>query len=276
MNKKIYLLRFNGGAGGDFLSYHISQDQNFYPITLVDSTNNTWTIDNPLKQFGINFKNIFFEHQCKMDQNSVELIDQGYSKKHLIIPTHWTGPSAVINLPRMVPINLQFTGRLNYLFYFLLWIKRYFDNCPKELLDEAVEFASVNRNIPDQINNVISRSKVYMFERQSLMIGLTNSYDVVENFFIRYKHYSFTNKTDYLNLDVGQLYQNPKNNVFKFSVAFNMHKQLDSFLIEKYFFENTQLFEKTFNKDFNAYNSDQEFLNDLKILVKAAAPDAYK
>jgi hypothetical protein len=276
MNKNIYLLRFNGGAGGDFLSYQISQDQNFYPITLVDCTNNTWTINNPLQKFGIDFKNIYFEHQCNIDQNIVELIDQEYSKKHAIVPAHWTGPSSVINLPRMIPINLQFTGKLNYLFYFLLWIKRYFDNCPKELLNEAVKFASTNRNIPDQIDHVLSRSKVYMFERQSLMIGLTNSYDIVENFFIRYKNYSFTNKTDYLNLDVGKLYQNPKNNIFKFSVAFNMHKQLDLFLIEKYFFENTQLFEKTFNKDFNAYNSDQEFLNDLKILVKAAAPDAYK
>ncbi len=274
MNKKIYLLRFNGGSGGDFLSYQISRDENFYTVPLVNVDNNTWTIDNILSEFGVNFKNILFKEQCNLDKSVVDTIDNKFREKNLVVTTHWVGPSSYINLPRMVPINLNFTGKINYLFYFLLWIKRYINPCPPELLDEAVQFASKNRNIPSQVENIISRSTVYSFERQSLMAGLANSYDIIDDFFIRYKSYNL-DKTDYMNLDIGELYQRPKLNVFKFAVSFNMKKKLDSSLIEEYFFKNTQIFENTFNKKFDTYNTDQEFLNDLKSFVMQVAPGAY-
>lgn len=274
MNKNIYLLRFNGGAGGDFLTYQISQDSNFYPVTLTSTDNNTWTIDNVLTEFNLDLKNIALKEQCNINKSTLDLIDTKFSEKNLIINTHWIGPASLLKLPRMIPVKLNFTGKISYLFYFLLWIKRYIKPCSKTLLEEAIQFSSNKYNLQKQIDHINSRPFAYSFERTSLMFGIENSYDFIEKFFIQYQNFNL-NKFDYVNFDIEELYRYPKLNVFKYKTLFHMEKKLDHNIIEEYFFKNNQIFENTFNRTFESYKNDQEFLNDLRSFVIENAPGAY-
>jgi len=275
MNKQIYLLRFNGGAGGDFLTYQISQDSNFYPVTLSSTDdNNTWNIDNVLTEFNLDLKNIVLEEQCNINKSTLDLIDTKFSEKNLIINTHWTGPASLLKLPRMIPIKLNFTGKISYLFYSLLWIKRYINPCSKTSLEEAIQFSSNRYNLQKQLNYINSRPAAYSFERQALMYGIENSYDLIDSFFIRYQNFNL-NKFDYANFDIEELYRYPKLNVTKYKSFFQMEKNLDYNLIEEYFSKNNQIFENTFNRTFESYKSDQEFLNDLRSFVIQNTPGAY-
>jgi hypothetical protein len=274
MNKKIYFLRFNGGSGGDFLTHQISQDSNFYPVTLVDTDNNTWTIDNVLSEFNLDLKNVVLQEQFNISKNILDSIDTKFSEKNLIINTHWTGPASLLKLPRMIPIKLNFTGKISYLFYSLLWIKRYINPCSKTLLEEAIRISSNRYDLQRQLEYISSRPVAYSFERQALMLGLDKSYDVIDSFFIRYQNFNL-NKFDYANFDIEELYRYPKLNVAKYKSFFQMEGQLDHNLIEEYFSKNNQVFENTFNRTFESYKSDQEFLNDLRSFVIQNTPGAY-
>lgn len=271
----IYFLRFNGGAGGDFLTYQISQDSNFYPVTLAGTdNNNTWNIDNVLSEFNLDLKNIIFEEQFNINKSILDSINTKFSEKNLIINTHWTGHASLLKLSRMIPIKLNFTGKISYLFYALLWIKRYINPCSKDTLEDAIQFSSNNYNLQKQIDHINSRPFAYSFERQALMCGIENSYDLIDSFFIRYQNFNL-NKFDYANFDIEELYRYPKLNVAKYKSFFQMKEQLDHNLIEEYFSKNNQVFENTFNRTFESYKSDQEFLNDLKSFVIQNTAGAY-
>jgi hypothetical protein len=274
MNKKIYFLRFNGGSGGDFLTYQISQDSNFYSVPLVDADKNTWTIKNVLSEFNLDLKNIILQEQCNINKSTLDLINTKFSEKNLIINTHWTGPASLLKLPRMIPVKLNFTGKISYLFYALLWIKRYINPCSKGLLEEAIKISSNSYDLQRQIDYIKSRPFAYSFERQALLVGLNRSYDVIGSFFIRYQNFNL-NKFDYANFDIEELYRYPKLNAATYKSFFQMEGQLNYNLIEEYFSKNNQIFKNTFNRTFESYKSDQEFLNDLRSFVIQNAPGAY-
>ena len=274
MENNIYLLRFTGGTGGDFLAYQISKDEKFYPLDVVIDQNNTWKVGNHLGSFRIDLKMLTFRHECILKKDVITAIDNKFTEKNIILCTHWPGPAFHFNLPRKVPVCLTHSGKISYLLYFLVWIKRYFAKVPVEFADNILPLLPTFDNIKDLLESIKTKNFVYSFERHALKLGLKSSYDLIDYHFIQYIKWG--NGIDgYLKLDVGQLYQSPKLLVDEFSNAFGMNSKLDAATIEEYFFNNVKLFESTFNKDFNSYSTNQEFLNDLREFVVQRAPDAY-
>ena len=274
MNNKVYLVRFNGGAGGDFLSYQISKDTNFYSLKLISSENNTWDVENSLQNLDPS------EMDLTVISNRLtslfELIESNseFQDRNVLIRTHYTGSFSKLNIPNLSIVNLTMFGKIVYLSYFLLFIKRYLKKIPNSDLQENINFVHSGFNIDNQKEKIIQKGFCYSFERHALMRGLLNSYDFIESFFIKYKTFCLP-KTNAVNFNVGKLYQDPQTNVIDFSKVFNMKNSLDPYLVQNYFEENMFIFYNQFSKYFDAYNSDKEFIDDLTNFVKSQAPDSY-
>jgi len=267
---KNYLLRYAGGAGGDFLSYLISSDENFYPLKLkYVNDRNKWETESILTTVNADLKKVTTLENCKLQPEAINFLDTQLNNKNVILTTHWRGPSTDFNLPRMVPVNLNFSGNMSYLFYFLWWYKAL-------MVETAKEYAVATVNTYGQYaaDTIHARNNFYKFERVGLICGLHNSYDTVNYYFENYKN-APSNKQSYVNFDIDKLYQYPKNHVSSFAKVFNLSGTLDCEVIENYFFTNVKLFNSLLETNYESYSSEKHFLDDLTNLVKKLCPGAY-
>lgn len=275
----IYLLKFKGGAGGDFLTYQISKDSNFFSNSLISvDHNNAWTITNPLEKFGIDLKSYDVSNPLAhyISKENYELIDKEFSDKHLIVRTHYTGSIKDIKLPRMISVNLTFNEQFTILFYGLVFVKRMgeklvLNNLILKKFEECDSLSILN----SKINYIRNRGYYYPFELNALSWKLPKS--VISPIFSLkiYEQGRFhDNQCDH-NLDVGQLYLNPKDHINKWAEIFQMNDLPNEKDIHNYFEKNREIFKNYFEKDFYDYKTIEEFLGKLVIYLKNKFPDSF-
>lgn len=108
-------MRFPGGGCGDFLTYQISQDANYYPTWnhYIDSTN-AWrlTANQPT------VPDVKLNHYIAQP----EYLDAAFPDKHLILGTHIAYDN-LKNIPRIERRRLTAKTPHLLFFYTLLWLK---------------------------------------------------------------------------------------------------------------------------------------------------------
>ena len=284
--KNIYLLSFNGGAGGDFLCSEISKDINFYSFqSSIDlKTNACDLLENPFSKWNLDVK---LPNPSWPTASVSEEIDLYYNEKNLVLPTHYFNNVNQTMIPRLKGIRL-YTKQFSPLFYLLLWIKRFikiidFEN--KEALDNIILSRNFSNSNNADVNFFRSKIKdailenrryVYGFELPALDLLYDKAIYFVDRFFRRYNTHNCKGYEDngWIPYNIDNLYLDPVNNVKEFSQLFNMEEPINPDTIAEHHSRNFQLIEKTFNESYESFISDN-WTFKLKEWVRYQCPNSY-
>jgi hypothetical protein len=282
--KNIYLISFNGGAGGDFLCSEISKDINFYSFqSSIDlKTNACDLLENPFSKWNLDVK----PPDALWPTASISSeIDLYYNEKNLVLPTHYFDNVNQTMIPRLKGIRL-YTKQFSPLFYLLLWIKRWINiqNFKgKEELDNIIFSRSFSKNadvnfFKSKIRDAIfeNRRYIYRFELPALELLYDKAIHFVDGFFRRYNTHNNKGYEDkgWIPYNIDNLYLDPVNNVKEFSQLFNMEEPINPDSIAEHHSRNFQLIEKTFNESYETFISNN-WRYKLKEWVRIQCPNAY-
>jgi hypothetical protein len=283
----IYLLSYLGGACGEWLSYQIGKDVNYYDVRLEDVFDtNKFVIVDPLKEWNYTIKSPYDHESLKVPPNIVANLTEKYSEKHFIIPTHYLGPLRHVTLPNLKGVRLTFTSNSSPLFYSLLWIKTWVE--PKSLDGNGIEFINKctrgnsgdpallkESEVLDKAETILKRGHYYSFEPSALRMGIRDSTDYILRFYGFYFRYNIKPLPDYRTVNLENLMFDPKNNVKDWQDAFGMAEPLNIEEIEEYHSNNIKLIENTFNMSYAKWREDK-WIVLLKEWVKFKCPDMYR
>ena len=272
----VYLMRFNGGCGGDFLCQEISKDENFYDYIKVESDkNNTWNIVSPIDELGVKIKDVYSLSEVEISREASDALNQTFINKHLVLATHWINEPSLLPIPRQVPINLIFDDKMAILFFGLLWIKRYTVKPEHSLsIPELESYVTSNPSNRFKADKIIEKGFMYGFEAAVLRFNYQSTLDFITYFFKYYKsNHAEMLKLNPVFLDVGKLFLESNTQVHEWQKAFDMRMPLDVIALNSYHQTNLKLFELAFNKKYDSYMSDQDFLHDLYEYVNRICPD---
>lgn len=282
----IYIISYVGGACGEWLTYQLGKDENYYPIGLQTQTgSNKYVIQNPLEELDIDIKSPYDATRLNITTDQRQAVEHKFNQKHLAVPTHYMDRLDKINLPRIKGIRLYFSHVTAPMFYTLLWIKTWVEHKPVDAKEqqEIIRCAEGDSGdkallkidtVMDKVDEIVRRKKVYAFEKSALRFGVRKSEDFVDRFYGFYFRYNLLRPADYTNLSIEELLLNPQSQLQEYKTAFDLDKPLNLATIEDYHQRNIQTIEQTFNMSWNVYrNSKWIFI--LKDYVKTQCPDRY-
>ena len=259
---KIVLLSYNGGSCGEFLSLQISKDENYYPLAVEHITEeNRWILVSPLQKYNINLKTPWLTGNSGSVSDDVSnRIEQEFSEKHLLIPTHKYELHDTTNLKRLHKIRLH-SREWNLFFFTLLWIKNYTkpiplnDNTKTDLLTSLS--VSKNKDLANiMLDRITKRGLYYGFERPAMRHGLIKLNDIINKEFLDQLKVNCTNVPGWKSLTVDYLLLNPKDHVEEWRDAFDMKACMDVDAIAEYHATNVKLFEDNLNMSYRDYQKD--------------------
>jgi hypothetical protein len=259
---KIVLLSYNGGSCGEFLSLQISKDENYYPLTVEHITEeNRWILVSPLEKYKVNLKTPWLRGNTGSVTDEISnKIEDEFSKKHLLIPTHKYEISDTTNLKRLHKIRFH-SREWNLFFFTLLWIKNYTKSIP--LNDNTIEDLLFSLTVSKNVNNsnimfdrIKARGIYYGFERPAMRHGAITLNDIINKEFLDQLKVNCINLPDWKHLTVEHLLLNPKDHVKEWQDAFDMKQCMDINAIEEYHATNVKLFEDNFNMTYREYQKN--------------------
>jgi hypothetical protein len=282
----IYLLSYLGGACGEWLSYQIGKDVNYYDVRIGEAFDtNKFVIVDPLAEWNFTIKSPYDQESLKVPPDVVAKLTEKYSEKNFIIPTHYLGPLRHVNLPTLKGVRLTFTHRTSPLFYSLLWIKtwiesRPLDNNTRDLLMKCAKGNSGDpallkeSEVMDIAERILARGHYYAFELSALRAGIRDSTTWIQRFYGFYFRYNIKPLPDYRTVSLEELMFNPANTVNDWQDAFNMVEPISVSEIEQYHATNIKVIENTFNMSYNNWREDK-WISLLTEWVKFKCPDMY-
>jgi hypothetical protein len=282
----IYILSYLGGGCGEWLSYEIGKDPNYYDVRIAKLTEeNKFIIVDPLHEWNFSIKNPYNAQEVDVPENIRLGVQEKYSEKNLIIPTHYLGKLTDINLPNVKGTRIRYTYNSCPLFYSLLWIKTWVE--PKPLNDferaRVIQCANSSPNDPtikrvstvmDKAMEILTRGYFYSFELSALRASVRNSADYIQKFYGFYFRYNQMPLVDYRYMDLEQLMFNPKDAVLDWQEAFGMAEPMNIDNIEEYHNKNIKVIEDTFNMSYDAWRKSK-WIFLLKDWVKFKCPNMY-
>lgn len=283
----IYLLSYLGGACGEWLSWQIGKDANYYDVRMGDVTvENKFVIVDPLAEWNTTIKSPYDATEVSISDEVRSAIIKKYSEKNFIIPTHFLGKMKSINLPNLKPIRLRFTWKSAPFFYSLLWIKTWTEVKPLDnhLRDFIIKCAEGDSGDPallkesavmDRAQLILDRGYYYAFEPSALRMGIRNSTDYIQRFYGFYFRYNLTPLSEYRFVNLENLMFDTKNAVDDWKAAFNMAEPLNVEEIEQYHDNNIKLMETTFNMSYDNWRQEK-WIMLLKEWVKFKCPEMYE
>lgn len=300
----IIMVSYNGGSCGEFLCTQISKDPNFYPAELEKVTElNRWIYSNPFKKFNVDFESYvskrvtpdqyanlgqqrpidlkcpWIESHTYISDVTADAIDKFYNDKNLLVPTHYWGNLANINLKRVRGVRFTFNNNLDVLFYTLLWIKTWTETYPSNVefyMHELRTCALVSGNpkMNEVVNTIIERGYMHSFERAAIRYNIQSSYDIIDKFFVDYHKMNSLRVPGWDIVNVEDLMLDTTGTVEHWKQVFGTDSTLDIETIEKYHQKNLSVIEETFNQTYDNFKKSNWKLT-LKEWVKKAAPHAY-
>jgi len=228
-------MRFPGGACGDFLTYQISQDANYYPTWdyQIDATN-AWrlTANDPA------VPNIKLQWYDPTEEQQTTL-DQAFSTQHLILGTHVSYDN-LKNIPRISCRRLTAKTRHLLFFYALLWLK------------------NVDVVLSDLRPNTTLQQQVQAHWLTYRMQHTTGSQKITAD----------QNKYNYPTLDVGELFFNTTNDLLEtWRVSFDMQQPLSLTSIQEHHQTNQALVAD--NLTISNWNSPEEVIAALVTYIQS-------
>ncbi len=251
---RIYLYNSSIGSGKEFLAAQLSDDPEFYPLSFRKSYDTgRYEAAHPLRYFDINHRT---QHKIfEISDNDCARIDEFFSTKSLIIPTTYVNGLSYINLPRLTPIQINFTTCVGPLFYTLSIIENGIDTYK----NTSDVLSSIEELDPDQQNaflqQIKARGNVYNFEKQSLHHKFTDPLNFVKNNYIEYIMNAYRRPIKCTCFLLDNLFINPKDNVKEFCNLVGRESVVDYRKIEEFHANRILTLEKTFNKSYKNYVS---------------------
>jgi hypothetical protein len=282
----IYLLSYLGGGCGEWLSWKISQDANYYDVGIDQVTdNNKFVIVDPLKEWSYSIKSPYDVRDIDITEEIKQGLIEKYSEKNFIIPSHFLGNFTEINLPNVKAVRLRYTYNTCPLFYSLLWIKTWYEPRPLDDKERALVMKCAQgqwsdpvhireSNVMDKAMEILNRGYYYSFELSALRMGIRSSADYVQRFYGFYFRYNLTPCPGYTKVSLENLMLNPKDTVADWQEAFNMVKPLSISDIEEYHANNIKVIETTFNMPYDKWRESKWILL-LKEWVESNCPGLY-
>jgi hypothetical protein len=264
-----YILSYLGGCCGEWLSYQISKDENYYPLELeVQTTANKFVVKNPLSEFKLDIKSPYDATSLNISDEQRQSQDQKYNLKHTITPTHYMDRLDGINLARLRGVRLNFTHVTAPFFYTMLWIKTWAE--PHKLTtaqrQDILRCANGDSgdtallkidNVLDRAEYVNSKDTFYAFEKSALRFGVRKSEDFVDRFYGFYFRYCLAKPYDFDNLSVENLMFKTDTQLDAWQNVFDTVKPLDKTVIEEYHANNIATIENTFNMTYTNYRNSK-------------------
>jgi hypothetical protein len=282
----IYLLSYLGGACGEWLSYQIGKDINYYDVRLGDVFDtNKFVIVDPLAEWNYTIKSPYNHDELKVPPDVVAKLTEKYSGKHFVIPTHYLGPLRNVTLPNLKGVRLTFTNNSSPLFYSLLWIKTWIESRPlgKDTRDLIMKSAQGNTgdpaflkesNVMDIAQKILDRGHYYAFELSALRAGIRDSSNWIHRFYGLYFRYNLKPLPDYRTVSLEKLMFDPSNTVKDWQEAFNMVEPISISEIEQYHATNIKVIENSFNMSYDTWREDK-WIALLREWVKFKCPEMY-
>jgi hypothetical protein len=281
-----YLLSYLGGACGEWLSYQIGKDVNYYDVRLdnVFDTNKFVIVD-PLKEWNYTIKSPYNHDELKVPPDVVAKLTEKYSEKHFVIPTHYLGPLRHVTLPNLKGVRLTFTNNSSPLFYSLLWIKTWIESRPlddhtRELIMKCAKGNTGDpvflkeAEVMDIAQQILDRGHYYAFELSALRAGIRDSSNWIHRFYGMYFRYNIKPLPDYRTVSLEKLMFDPANNVKDWQEAFDTVEPMSISEIEQYHATNIKVIENTFNMSYDAWRGDK-WVAFLREWVKFKCPEMY-
>lgn len=282
----IYLLSYLGGGCGEWLSWKIGQDANYYDVGIDQVTNdNKFVIVDPLKEWSYSIKSPYDVRDIDItDEIKIGLIKK-YSEKNFIIPSHFLGDFNEINLPNVKAVRLRYTYKTCPLFYSLLWIKTWYEPRPLDDKERALVMKCAQgswsdpthlreSNVMDKALEILNRGYYYSFELSALRMGIRSSADYIQRFYGYYFRYNLTPCPGYTKVSLENLMLNPKETVADWQEAFDMAEPLSVPDIEEYHANNIKVIENTFNMPYDKWRESKWILL-LREWVESNCPGMY-
>jgi hypothetical protein len=310
-DKKIFLLRYNGGMGGDFLSSAISNDTNFYQYPQTDKTSeNAWNVLGPFEEkFRLFLKQGIAEEyidEFNSDTDLINKIDKEFNSKNLVITIHYSSGFPNLRFPRKELVNLYCSKKIAPFFFGLIWLKRQFFKSPVyeyEKYEHEPPKWLVRREIMTKTGNIVNFHKwtgdseedtflkkkyneillnknftdCYSFEKIAMLFKLKDPFEVAQPWFKRYWEIDACTKVDgYNNLDIGEFFLNLEQQIPVWQTQFNMNATMDYDTIKNYHNKNIELFENAFNMNYlDCGDHLDEFFKRLRTYAEQKCPEAY-
>jgi len=282
----IYLLSYLGGACGEWLSYQIGKDINYYDVRLGDVFDtNKFVIVDPLAEWNYTIKSPYNHDELKVPPDVVAKLTEKYSGKHFVIPTHYLGPLRNVTLPNLKGVRLTFTNNSSPLFYSLLWIKTWIESRPlsnytRDLIMKSAQGNTGDpaflkeSNVMDIAQKILDRGHYYAFELSALRAGIRDSSNWIHRFYGLYFRYNLKPLPDYRTVSLEKLMFDPSNTVKDWQEAFNMVEPISISEIEQYHATNIKVIENSFNMSYDTWREDK-WIALLREWVKFKCPEMY-
>jgi hypothetical protein len=282
----IYIFSYLGGGCGEWLSYEIGKDPNYYDVRLENVTDeNKFVIVDPLREWNFSIKNPYDSGEVIVPDAVKTGIAEKYSEKNLIIPTHYLKSLNDINLPNLKGVRSRYTYKSCPLYYSLLWIKTWIERKPLTDYERArvMKCAHGNSGDPvllkespvlDKAMEILDRGYFYSFELSALRMGIRSASDYIQRFYGFYFRYNLAPLPDYKYVNLEDLMFRPETAVKDWQEAFGMAEPMSIANIEEYHCKNIKVIEDTFNMNYDAWRESKWILL-LKEWVESKCPDMY-
>jgi len=282
----IYILSYLGGGCGEWLSYEIGKDPNYYDVRIENATEeNKFVIVDPLREWNFSIKNPYNAQEVNVPEEVKLGVQNKYSEKNLVIPTHYLGNLNDINLSNLKGIRPRYTYRSAPLFYTLLWIKTWVEPKPLDDKERARVMTCAHGNsgdpalmkesqVLDKAMEILSRGYYYSFELSALRMGIRSASDYIQRFYGFYFRYNQMPVNDYRIVSLENLMFNPKDSVQDWQVAFGMAEPMSIANIEEYHDKNIKVIEDTFNMKYDAWR-ESKWIFLLREWVESKCPEMY-
>jgi hypothetical protein len=197
----------------------------------------------------------------------------------LLVPTHYWGPLANINLKRLRGVRFTFGSKLDVLFYTLLWVKTWTETFPtdNDFYRYELETCATMSNNADMlkiVDKIIERGFVYSFERSAIRLGLYSSLEMIPRFFLEYHKHNAVRIQGWDHVNVEDLMLDTVDKIETWQQVFKMEKPLDVETINRYHQRNLDVIDEVFNKKYDTFKKDN-WKATLTEWVKNNAPLCY-
>jgi hypothetical protein len=282
----IYILSYLGGGCGEWLSYEIGKDPNYYDVRIENATEeNKFVIVDPLREWNFSIKNPYNAQEVNVPEEVKLGVKGRYSEKNLIIPTHYLGSLSDINLFNLKGIRIRYSYKSCPLFYSLLWIKTWVEPKPLNDFERARVMSCAHGNsgdpalmkesqVIDKAMEILSRGYYYSFELSALRMGIRSAADYIQRFYGFYFRYNQMPLKDYRYINLEELMFNPKDSVSDWQEAFGMAEPMSIANIEEYHYKNIKVIEDTFNMKYDAWR-ESKWIFLLREWVESKCPEMY-
>jgi hypothetical protein len=249
---RIYLYNSLIGTGTDFLASQLSDDPEFYPLSLRKNGIGLYRTVNPLRYFDIYSNDKLFT----ISDEVRDKIDNFFSAKSLIVPSSYIESGfPKINLPRLTCIRTQFTTKFSPLFYTMSMIE---DGLYSYKLTPNI-VSVIDKIDPDQKNehlqHIKQRNQYYNFEYHALQNNSCDPLKFVKNRYGKYIVEAFISPANCKLFQIDNLFMNPKDNVKEFCRLVGRESLIDYTKIEEFHANQISTLETTFNKTYANYIS---------------------